>query len=309
MGPSLARRDQIPVTDATLVFDAAAILGEGCFWHPSESRLYWVDIEGCRLHSFDPASGVNRSFDLPARIGCAVPVESGGLLVALQNGIHFFDPETQRLDFLTNPLQGKTDIRFNDGKADDAGRFWVGSMHLRIVPGVAALYRLDRSGSVVQVLDGVTISNGMAWTEDQKTLYYIDTPKRTVDAFEFSAADGTIHNRRVVFSFQESEGQPDGMTIDLDGKLWVAMWSGGQVLRLDPDTGICMERVRVPAPLVTSCCFGGEDLRTLYITTARVELNDAQRAAYPHSGGLFALKTKTSGKAAACYRGKTTMYT
>ncbi|WP_114779315.1 SMP-30/gluconolactonase/LRE family protein [Botryobacter ruber] len=281
-------------SEATLVLDAKATLGEGAIWHPEEKKLYWVDIEGKALHIFDPATNQDKQFPTSARIGTVVPVAGGCALVALQNGIHKMDTETGELTFITNPLQ-EPDIRFNDGKCDPAGRFWVGTIALDAREGAAVLYRMRRDQSMQQMLDGVTNSNGICWSLDAKTMYYIDTPTLAVDAFDFDNISGKLSNRRTIIHIPKGEGQPDGMTIDAEGKLWVALHGGGAVTRWDPETGKLLQKVTVPAPNTTSCAFGGENLEVLYITTAREGLNEQELNQYPQSGGLFAVKPGVQG--------------
>jgi len=286
---------------AGLELDAKARLGEGALWHPLEQVLYWVDIEGKALHRYDPASRQDKKFTVPARIGTVVPIEGEGALVALQNGIHKIDTDTGSLTLLNNPLQ-QPDIRFNDGKCDPAGRFWVGTMALDTRKGAAVLYCMDQHQHIVQVLDGLTISNGIVWSADRKTMYFVDTPTQQVQAFAYDDATGRIGQGRVVIGVPEAEGEPDGMTIDKEGKLWIALHGGAAVGRFDPDTGKLLGKIQVPAPNVTSCAFGGKELDTLYITTAREGLSDQKLETYPLSGGLFSVKPGICGVAADFYK-------
>ncbi len=287
---------------ATLEIDAKAQLGEGALWHPTENKLYWVNIEGRTLHVYDPVTKENQSFFVKERVGTVAPVESGGALVALQNGIHFINTQTGTLQFIVNPITN-SDIRFNDGKCDPSGRFWVGSMHLQFTEGVASLYRMNRDKTVQKMLDGVTVSNGIAWTKDKKTMYYVDSHLRRIDAFDYNDADGAITNRRVAVTIPEGSGSPDGIALDTEGKIWAALWGANAVGRFDPQTGKLLQKIDVPAPNVSSCAFGGKDLGTLYITTARGELSEAQLAAYPLSGGLFSVHPGVKGVAAEFFTG------
>ena len=286
---------------ANLILDAKAQLGEGSFWHPAENKLYWIDIERKELHIYDPVSKKDIHFDVGARIGTVVPVKSGGALVALQNGIHFIDTKTGKLIFLNNPLP--ENIRFNDGKCDPAGRFWVGSMHLDFIKGAASLYRFDKDKTIHTMVNDVTCSNGIVWTADKKTMYYTDTPTGNIDAFDYDEATGNISNRRTVVKVPDGNGAPDGMTIDSEDKLWVALWGGNGVARFDPLTGKMLLKINVPAPHTTSCAFGGKDLKTLYITTAREGLNETQLKEYPLSGGLFTIDLDVKGVPANFYQG------
>lgn len=255
-----------PDKEAVLELDAKANLGEGAIWHPTENKLYWVDIEGKLLHIYDPETQTNKSLPVGARIGTVVPVADGGVLVALQTGIHKLDTKTGKLQWLNNPLPDSA-MRFNDGKCDPAGRFWVGSLAMDSRKRGASLYRMEASGKVHTVLDSVTISNGIVWTADKKNMYYNDTPTMTVQAFDYNNTTGELSNRRIAVRIPQGIGAPDGMTIDAEGKLWVALWGGYAVARFDPNTGALLEKIKVPAPHVTSCAFGGKNLETLYITT------------------------------------------
>ncbi|MCA9977634.1 MAG: SMP-30/gluconolactonase/LRE family protein, partial [Anaerolineales bacterium] len=185
--------------------------------------------------------------------------------------------------------------RFNGGYCDGDGRFWAGTMALTMEDGAGALYRLDADLSVHTMLSGVTISNGMAWSQDQRTLYYIDTPTRTVTAFDFTAETGEIGNGRVALTIPATMGYPDGMTIDRDGKLWIAHYDGGCVRRWDPETGNVLATIPLPVSKVTACTFGGPNLDRLYITTASQEMSDEQKAAEPLAGSLFVAQTPYQG--------------
>lgn len=277
-----------------LEIDAKAQLGEGALWHPTENKLYWVNIEGKTFHIYDPLTKTNQSFFVNERIGTVVPVKSGGALVALQNGIHFIHTPNGNLQFIVNPLTNSS-IRFNDGKCDPSGRFWVGSMHLQFTEGAGSLYRLDKDNSIHKMLDGVTVSNGIAWTKDKKTMYYVDSPLRRIDAFDYNDADGSISGRRTVVTIPEGGGAPDGITLDEEGNIWAALWGANAVGRFDPRTGNLLQKIEVPAPNVSSCAFGGKNLDTLYITSARGELSEEQLDAYPLSGGLFSIKPGVKG--------------
>jgi sugar lactone lactonase YvrE len=283
-----------------LVLDAQAMLGEGALWHPKEKKLYWVDIEGKALHVYDPDTKKDKQFPVGERIGTVVPVKGGGALVALQNGIHKLDTKSGKLNFLNNPLPD-SNLRFNDGKCDPSGRFWVGSLALDSRRRGAALYRFDADKSVHQMLDSVSISNGIVWTSDRKTMYYNDTPTLTVQAFDYDDKTGAISNRRVAVRIPRGTGAPDGMTIDAEGKLWVALWGGNCVARFDPITGELLQKITVPAPNVSSCAFGGKNLETLYITTARAWVRPDKLKEFPLSGGLFAVKPGVKGVPAFFY--------
>ncbi|WP_202915826.1 SMP-30/gluconolactonase/LRE family protein [Pontibacter pamirensis] len=291
-------------TTAELVLDAKAKLGEGAIWHPTEKKLYWVDIEAAELHIYDPATNKDMQFPAGGKVGTVVPIEGGGVLLAVQNSIYSMDTKTGELTLVTKPLEDPL-VRFNDGKTDPSGRFWVGTMAYDVKEGAAALYRMDKDKSFHRVVDNVTISNGIMWSADKRTMYYIDTPTLTVQAFDYDDETGEISKGRVVIRIPASlNGSPDGMTIDAEGKLWIALWGGSAVIRCDPATGEIMQRVDVPALHTTSVAFGGENLDILYITTVREWLTPEQLEKYPGSGGLFAIKPGVQGVPAEFYRGQ-----
>ncbi|MEX6691174.1 SMP-30/gluconolactonase/LRE family protein [Danxiaibacter flavus] len=287
---------------ASLILDARAELAEGPIWNYRENKLYWVDIDGRKLHIYDPETKEDRALETTEKIGTVVPMENGDVLVALQSGIHQMNTTTGELVFMTNPLPDP-EIRFNDGKCDPSGRFWVGSMHLKQIKGKASLYRMDADDVVHQMLDNVTISNGIAWSADKKTMYYVDTPTKKVDAFDYDDAAGNISNRRTVIHVPEGSGSPDGMTIDEEGMLWTALWGDFSVARWNPLTGELLGKVTVPVPQVSACAFGGKDLSTLYITTARENMSKEDLEKYPLSGSLFAVDLKVKGVKANFYKG------
>ena len=288
---------------AVLVLDEKTILGEGSIWHPTENKLYWIDIEGKILHIYDPVLKVDKQLKVGSRVGTVVPVQSGGALLALQNGIHKIDTKTGKLTFLTNPLID-SNIRFNDGKCDPSGRFWVGTMALDSRKKGGVLYRFDKDKTVHLMLDSVSISNGIVWTADKKTMYYNDTPTGTIQAFDYDDTNGNITNRRVAVKIPNGIGAPDGMTIDVEGNLWVALWGGGIVGKFNPLTGELLQKIKVPAPNVSSCAFGGKNLDILFITTARQWMNEEQLKKFPLSGGLFSVKPGVRGVRAEFYKGK-----
>jgi sugar lactone lactonase YvrE len=287
--------------EATLVFDIKASLGEGPIWNHKTQQLYWVDIEKKQLHLYTPETNEDNFFDTGERIGTVVPIENGGALVALQNGIHSMDLIDGNLTLITNPLE--EGIRFNDGKCDPVGRFWVGSMHLKGEKNAASLYMMNDQQQVVKKLDSVTVSNGIIWSLDHKTMYYIDTPTRQVRAFDYDINTGELSSPRVIITVAQENGAPDGMTIDEEGKLWIGHWGGSMVGRYDPETGQLMQKVNVPALNVTACAFGGENLDQLYITTASIGMNEEQQKQFPQAGGLFVVEPGVRGVPADFYRG------
>lgn len=274
--------------------------GEGPIWFGG--RLYYVDIEGHKVVAYDPGSDSEEVWDVGERVGTVVPRASGGLVIAGDFGISFFDPVTGVKTPVADPeAEKRPDNRFNDGKCDPGGRFWAGTMSMVRKTGDAALYRLDADLTVARVLPGVTVSNGLCWSADARTLFYIDSPRKRVLAFDFDNATGAIAGERVAVDTAALglPGAPDGMTIDADGHLWVAMCHAGLVVCLDPAAGVEIDRIAVPdAVETTACAFGGEDLASLYITTGIHK--DAAEAL---GGRLFVVEPGVRGVPAFAFAG------
>lgn len=287
---------------AEIVLDAGCGLGEGPVWDEREGRLYWVDIMAGRVHRWRPGTGQVETMETGEPVGAAALREHGGLVLALQSGFAVAETFGGALERRASLEGAPPDVRMNDGKCDAAGRFWAGTMALDFRKGAGALYRLDRDGRVTRVLDGVTISNGMDWTVDGSRMYYIDSPRRTVDVFDFDAAAGTVTNRRAAVVIEEGAGIPDGMTLDEEGRIWVALW-GGSAVRCYSQEGRLEEVIEVPASQTTSCCFGGEDFGVLYITTARDGLRGEQLESEPGAGGIFAVRCGARGLPARRFSG------
>lgn len=286
-----------------LILDAKARLGEGPTWDARAGRLVWVDIENGLVHFFDPGTGQDRAIAVGQMVGCAVPRAAGGLVLGAQQGFATLDPETEALTLIAQPEAHLPENRINDGKCDPAGRLLAGTMALSLAPRVGSLYRLDRDLSVHRLLEGITVSNGLAWSADSRTLYYIDTGTRAIAAFDYDVSAGALSNRRVVARVPPELGYPDGMAIDEEGCLWVGHWDGWSVCRWDPATGQVRQRVPVPVARVTSCAFGGPNLDDLYITTAWTGLTEVQRAEQPLAGGLFRCRPGVCGAAAVPFAG------
>ncbi|MFL5928617.1 MAG: SMP-30/gluconolactonase/LRE family protein, partial [Gaiellaceae bacterium] len=243
-----------------------ARLGEGPRWDTAARRLLWVDIEGRALHLFDPESGVDRAIPVWSRIGAASwTTAEGTILVALAERLALLSLADQSLSTLLEiPHAGH--MRLNDGACDPAGRFWVGSMALAETPAAAALYRFA-DGMLERIVDGVTLSNGLGWSPDATLMYYVDSPTHRIDLFDYDVDAGTLANRRPFVELERVDGIPDGIAVDDEGGVWLALWGGSSVRRYSAD-GRLEEVVDVPAAHVTACCFGGDDGRTLFITSA-----------------------------------------
>lgn len=292
-------------SDLACVVTTPAVLGEGPIWSASEGLLYWVDIKGRTANAFDPRDGRNRSWPLPADVGTIVPARDGGCVVALRDGLAAFDPRSGAVRMLgaTHAHPSGNGFRFNDGKCDPAGRLWVGSMHDDAQAGAAHLYRYDRVGGMQRMVEGVTVSNGLTWSADGRTMYYVDSVTHRVDAFSFDNATGAIADRRTVVRFPEAMGYPDGIAIDAQGMLWVALWDGWRVQRCDPSNGALLEHIAVPVARVSACAFGGPGLDEMYITTARVGLDSAALAAQPQAGCLFRCRPGVAGLSTHAFAG------
>ncbi len=277
-----------------LVLDAKATLGECPSWDPVTATLTWVDITGERVHRFDPATGDDRSCPVGAPVGAAATCTSGRIAIAAATGFGLLDPVTGEVEIAATvePPDGGT--MMNDGKADAAGRFWAGTKDARGRDPLGSLYRWRVGTEPERVLTGLTISNGLAWTADEATMYLIDSPTHGVDAFDHDPATGEISGRRRLVDTPPEWGLPDGMCLDSQGALWVAFWGGGAVRRFLPD-GTLDEVVSFPAELVTSCAFGGSGGEDLYVTSAREGLTSDALRDQPLAGGLFRLQPGVTG--------------
>ncbi len=278
-----------------LLVDQHALVGEGPLWDEQEQVLYWVDILNSTLFIYDPATGENKEIDVGQHVGTVVTRDSGGLMLAVREGFASLDLETRELTLIANPEAHVTGNRFNDGKCDPAGRFWAGTMAYENPKDSGSLYRLDTDLSVHKIFGGVAISNGIVWSLDHTTMYYIDTLRKNVRAFDYDNDTGDISNERVVIDVPAETGLPDGMAIDSEGMLWVAHYGGSRVSRWNPATGENLGHIPLPVTQVTACAFGGPDMTTLFITSAAQELDAAALARQPLAGGLFAIETPYRG--------------
>jgi sugar lactone lactonase YvrE len=278
-----------------LILDAHTDLGEGPAWDMTANRLTWVDIRAGDLHIYRPQENTNVPISLGEPVGCAAPCQNGDLIVGLKSGFATYNLSTNALTRLVNPephLQGN---RFNDGKCDPDGRFLAGTMDVAEEEASGSLYSYSPQGMLKTLLTEVRISNGLTWSPDSKTFYFIDTPTRQVTAFDYDLPSGSITNPRPVVTVPPGLGWPDGMTSDAEGMLWVAMWGGAKLTRWNPATGQLLESIPFPALNISACIFGGKNLTDLYITSARKGMSSDQLTAYPFSGGLFRLQTNIQG--------------
>ncbi len=283
------------VIEARVRFPLLCDLGEGSLWDERQQVLYWIDIAQNKVFRFDPKNNSNLAFDVGENVGTVVVTLNGKLLLALRSGFAWLDPDTGRVTRIADPESNKPHTRFNDGKCDPRGRFWAGTMVENSQKGDAALYCLDTDLSVTRKLTGVSCSNGLVWSRDSRRFFYIDTPTLQIQCFDYDLDRARLGQRRVVAELAPGTGAPDGMTIDVQDGLWVALFGGGKVVRMDSITGKVDYEVGVAAPNATSCAFGGADLDELFITTARVGLDEASRRKYPLAGSLFAAKVPFKG--------------
>ncbi len=287
---------EIASNSVVLALDARADLAETPVWDIHRQMLFWVDIERGQIHRYDPSTGNDVTFGCGQMVGSIGLRKDGSLIAALHHGFYFIDIHTGRMTPIEDPEQDLPTNRFNDGQVDPAGRFWAGTMGLtRPRRPVGSLYVLDLDRSVRKIASGAKTSNGMAWSLDQKTMYYIDTHNRAVEAFSYDAPRGEISERRVIVRIPEQEGRPDGMAIDSEGMLWVAHYGGWRVCRYDPESGSKLAQIKLPAENVTSCAFGGADLKTLYITTASGGLSLEALEQQPNAGGIFSVELEVAG--------------
>ena len=292
----------VPRISAELVADARTTLGEGPVWDDREQCVWWVDILGESIHRTDPVTGRDEMIPVGQMVGALGLRERGGLVAAVRDGFVAVDAATGRIERLANVEADRASSRMNDGKVDPRGRFWAGTTDIDHRPGLGTLYRLDADLTVSPMLTEVTISNGLDWTADGATMYFIDTPTRRVDRFSFDPSTGSISDRATAVSIRPGAGGPDGMTLDAEDHVWVALWDGWAVERYAPD-GTLELRVEVPAAQATSCTFGGPDLDVLYITTAQKEFPAGGQRDQPHAGGLFSCRPGVRGRAAYRFAG------
>jgi L-arabinonolactonase len=281
------------VTEAVCVLDARAKLGEGAVWCDRAQVLWWVDIVAPALHRFDPATGADRAWPMPESIGCLALGPERAVVVALASGLAWFDPETERLDRFLEIEADKPESRLNDGRCDRQGRFWVGSMARDAASTRGRLYRCD-SNRAIPILAGIQVPNSIAFSPDGRTLYFADTPTRTIRAFDLDPVTGWLSDGRDFATIPPFDGLPDGATVDAAGGLWVAQWDGGRVSRFRSD-GSLDRSIRLPVPRPTCCAFGGRHLDMLFVTSARIDLDAGALDGAPLSGGVFRLQPGVRG--------------
>ena len=273
-----------------IAVSSPARLGEGAVWDTEDACLWWVDIKAGLIHRFDPATGVNSSFDFGQPVGCLARRAAGGLIVAAANGFYLFDPETGQREALVDPEADLRGNRFNDGGCDPAGRFWAGTMHDDGTPRqqIGAFWRYDDDRTATRFFNPLFTSNGLAFSGDGSVMYVSDSNAaiQTIWAYDYDLARGTPTGERVFFDCADIDGRPDGATVDSDGCYWTALFGGWQVARITPD-GVIDRTISLPVANPTKPMFGGAGLDVLYVTSASEGLGDDP--AQPHAGCLFAI--------------------
>lgn len=273
---------------ADLLVGHHALHGEGPVWDAARAILYWVDMISCHIHAWNEAKKMMVSYQFDEPVCALSPLPDGRLLVAFAKRMAYVSLPGLEIEEICQVEPSVPGNRCNDGKMDPAGRFWIGTMsNDGSVAGAGTLYRLDEGETLTPVLSDLTISNGMDWSADGRTMYFTDSAAREVWAFDFNPADSSITNRRTAISVPLELGIPDGMALDREGMLWVAHWGSGCICRWNPANGKLLHRVKTGCPHTSSCCFGGENRDHLFITTSRLALEQAILDQHPSSGGLF----------------------
>ena len=292
--PDLKGRCIMIKRSAHVLSTSSSILGEGPLRHEEEQSLYWVDIIGRCLHIYSPAAESEKVIGFGRQL-CAIAPRRQGLIAAFDHEVVLLDNEFSEEKMLYQLADPDDKVRFNDGKCDPAGRFWVGSMANTPDRTAAGSLYCVTPRDVEERLARITVSNGLSWSKTRDKMYYIDTPTGCVDCFDYDLASGSISNRQTLLRISADEGSPDGMTIDEQGRLWIALWGGWSVICFDPLQGSVVETIELPAARVTSCTFGGADRTTLYITTARTGLTADEQKQQPLAGRVFCLEDAGKG--------------
>ncbi|GAO38458.1 putative gluconolactonase [Sphingomonas changbaiensis NBRC 104936] len=283
-----------------LVLDARARNGENPLWSVAEQRLYWIDVEAPAIHRFDPASGTDECWRMPSEVGAIALCRSGTLLAALRTGLMRLDLAAGTSELLAPPPYDPLTHRFNSGKCDSNGRFWIGTMFKPLdgrKPDAATeptpLYVFE-AGQLRETGVSAVIANGLDWSLDDRRFYFADSFARRIDRYAFHAGSGQISDPQCFASFPSTGPQPDGAAMDSEGCYWSAQYDGGRVIRFRPDGSIKRE-IHLPVSEPTMCAFAGPDLRDIYITTASSGLSPERAAREPHAGGLFRLRAPAPG--------------
>ena len=285
------------MTDVRTEVKTRNLLGEGPVWVSRDQTLLWVDIPGCALHRFHPASGAHSIVDFEEKISCVAPLAGGGFVGTLASGFVRLDETGRFAGWLARPEHDIPGNRFNDGGVDPRGRFYCGTMDdsgARPRQPLGALYRLEPDGSATAVVTEVAVSNSTCWSPDGRTMYFCDTAQEFIRAYDYDPDTGTLGAMRVFAEKGSAPGRPDGSAVDIDGYVWNARFSGGCIARYTPD-GMLDRIIEVPATCTTCCAFGGEDMKTLFITSATAPLTEGEKAAQPLAGALLSVRVDVPG--------------
>jgi sugar lactone lactonase YvrE len=284
-----------------VVHDAPMLVGESAIWHEVESALYWVDIEGLTVNRLHAASGKFSSWKMGSNPSALAIDDNNFLVVATRERLLRLNTTDGAETPIADAPYDTSKVRFNDGRVDPAGRFWIGTMYEPRDQPAAEMYVLARDNLRCAWRGGMTNSNGLAWSLDGRTMFHADTTTHRIDCYDFDVATGEHSNRRTILTFPTDKmapdygGRPDGATIDSEGMYWVAMFEGGRVLRISP-TGEILREIKLPVRCPTSVCFGGPDLRTLYITSASQGRSNEEIAQYPHTGKVLSVRLDVAGR-------------
>ncbi|MEY4564174.1 MAG: hypothetical protein RLZZ618_3451 [Pseudomonadota bacterium] len=298
-------------SDWQVAVPTAALLGESPVWHAAEQALYYCDIPGRRLHRWSPAAQLLDTWAFDTEVASCAPAVQGGMLLAMRDGLWLFDPSTASRTLVNPPPYDPAHERFNDGKCDAHGRFWVGTLYEPREPALAAMYCQTVGGPLRRMAEGITVSNGLGWSLDGRTQYSSDTKAHVIYAHDTDPASGELGARRVFASFPLKQpgqdlatygGRPDGAAVDAEGCYWVAMFEGQRVLRLSPE-GELLSVWPLPVRCPTMPCFGGADLQTLYLTTSRENRPEAELAAQPMAGHVLSMRVSVPGRLSRSYGG------
>ena len=292
------------ITEITAAWATPMLLGETPLWDPTAGVLFWIDIPGRAVHSLSPKSGAHRAWPMPSEPGCIARCAGGGLIVALRSGLVFLDTLSGALTPIVDAPYDTSKLRFNDGRCDAAGRLIVGSIYEPRGQALAVLYSVEH-GVLRELGPRATVSNGLAFSPDGRTLYHADTSAHRISAYDYDVVNGTLGAARLFQQFSMERGpgyggRPDGAAVDVEGDYWCAMFEGGRILRFSP-AGELLREIALPVRCPTMLAFGGDDMRTLYITTAREKRSDAELAAHPLSGCVLTLRVEVAGRADPAY--------
>ncbi|WP_334188226.1 SMP-30/gluconolactonase/LRE family protein [Noviherbaspirillum sp.] len=292
------------MADFDVLYDKPMLLGESPFWHEKESSLYWIDITDKMVHRHTLANDRHSSWPLPSEPGCIARCETGGLLVAMRSGLALLDTDSGALTHIANAPYDTSKMRFNDGRCDGMGRLWAGTLYEPKDQPLASLYCVERS-DVRHVGNPVTVSNGVAFSIDQRTLYQADTTAHRITAYDFDLESGVVGHGRLFKQFSTDKshdygGRPDGAAVDSEDCYWCAMYEGGQLIRFSPK-GEILQQIRLPVKCPTMLAFGGDDLCTVYVTSARHNRSEQELKDYPLSGHILSFRTDVPGMPEPAY--------